>query len=112
MWDRVGATLKGALDAYRFRDIEHTDSTSHYSAVHMEARDVRGDTHFPGFRLRNSEVGGAALTLDDFWLSLACLNGLLIEIDGKRLLYRTHRAIDDDHLAAAMVIALSKLPER
>ncbi len=110
--DRLGATLKGALDQYRFRDVEHTESTSQYTAIHIEAREVRGDTHYPGFRLRNSEVGAAAFTLDDFWMRLACSNGLLVSVGGKRLLYRTHRSIEDDHLAAAMVIALSKLPER
>jgi hypothetical protein len=31
---------------------------------------------------------------------------------GKRSLYRTHRSIEDDQLAAALVIAVGRLPER
>src|SRR5207244_1019623 len=62
--------------------------------------------------MRNSEVGGSAFTLDDYFLRQVCSNGLLIKIGDKRLLYRTHRSIDDDHLAAALVIAMGKLPRR
>jgi hypothetical protein len=36
----------------------------------------------------------------------------MVRVGGKRSLYRTHRAIDDDALAAALVIAVGRLPER
>jgi hypothetical protein len=36
----------------------------------------------------------------------------MVRVGGKRSLYRTHRAIEDDQLAAALVIAVGRLPER
>lgn len=110
--ERLGAMLRGGLDEYLFTRVHFTEATSHFTAVHVEGREVCGDVLHPGWSMRNSEVGASALTLDDYWFRLACTNGLLIQMGGKRLLYRTHRHIDDDHLAAALVIALGKLPER
>jgi hypothetical protein len=112
IFDTLAETMKGPLDEYEFTQVAFTDSTSHYRALHRDFRDVEDDRHRPGFALRNSEVGSAALSLDDFWLRLVCLNGLMLPVDGKRLLYRTHRAIEDEQLAAAMVIAISRLPKR
>lgn len=112
VFQRRAVTLNGALAQYVFTRVVHSEATSHFSALHTEARDVRGDTHHPGWSLRNSEVGAAALTIDVAMMRLACPNDLLVQTGGKHLLYRTHRSVDDDHLAAAMVIALSKLPER
>lgn len=112
IFERLGATLKGALDEYRFARVVHTDTTTHYTALHVRNLDVRGDTHYPGWSLRNSEVGASALTLDDYLLRLVCTNGLMLPVGDKHRLYRTHRSIDDDQLAAAFVIALSRLPCR
>lgn len=112
LFDRMNTMMKGLLDEYRFTSVEFTDSTTHYTAVHAESFDLDGDLLHPGFRLRNSEVGAAALTLDDYWLRLVCTNGLMVRVGGKRSLYRTHRAIEDDALAAALVIAVGRLPER
>ncbi|TAK29820.1 MAG: hypothetical protein EPO40_09320 [Myxococcaceae bacterium] len=53
-----------------------------------------------------------ALSLDDHWMRLVYLNGLMVRVGGKRSLYRTHRSIEDDQLAAALVIAVGRLPER
>lgn len=112
IFDRLAANLGSALDVYRFTEATITDSTSHYAAVRVAPLDVRGDVLRPGFRTRNSEVGGSAFSMDDYWLRQVCTNGLMLKVGDKRLLYRTHRTIDDDHLAAALVIALGKLPER
>ncbi len=114
IFERMHTMMKGLLDEYRFTTVTMTDSTTHYTAVHVEGFDLdgQGDLLHPGFHLRNSEVGASALSLDDHWLRLVCTNGLMVRVGGKRSLYRTHRAIEDDQLAAALVIAISRLPER
>jgi len=114
IFERMHLMMRGLLDEYRFTRVTWTDATTHYSAVHLEGIDVdgRGDLHHPGFHLRNSEVGASALSLDDYLLRLVCTNGLMVRVGGKRSLYRTHRAIEDDALAAALVIAIGRLPER
>lgn len=110
--ERMHTMMKGLLDEYRFTSVRFTETTTHYTAVHMEPFDIDGDRLHPGFHLRNSEVGASALSLDDHWLRLVCTNGLMVRVGGKRSLYRTHRAIEDDQLAAALVIAIGRLPER
>lgn len=110
--ERMHTMMKGLLDEYRFTSVRFTETTTHYTAVHMEPFDIDGDRLHPGFHLRNSEVGASALSLDDHWLRLVCSNGLMVRVGGKRSLYRTHRAIEDDQLAAALVIAIGRLPER
>ena len=112
IFTRMATMMKGLVEEYRFHATEFTDSTTHYSAVHVEAFDLDGDRLHPGWHLRNSEVGASALSLDDSWLRLACMNGLMVRVGGKRSLYRTHRAIDDDALSAGLVIAIGRLPER
>ena len=112
IFNTLAETMRGPLEEYDFTEVAFTDSTSHYRALHKSVRDVEDDRHRSGFALRNSEVGSAALSLDDFWLRLVCSNGLMVPVDGKRLLYRTHRAIEDEQLAAAMVIAIARLPKR
>ena len=114
IFDRMHTMLRGLMDEYRFSAVVDTDSTTHYTAVHASGLDVdgRGDLMHPGFHLRNSEVGASALSLDDHWLRLVCSNGLMVRVGGKRALYRTHRAIEDDQLAAALVIAVGRLPQR
>lgn len=112
IFNSLAETMRGPLEEYDFTEVAFTDSTSHYRALHKGVRDVEDDRHRSGFALRNSEVGSAALSLDDFWLRLVCSNGLMVPVDGKRLLYRTHRSIEDEQLAAAMVIAIARLPKR
>jgi hypothetical protein len=111
IFTRMSTMMKGLMDEYRFTSMQLTDSTTHYTAVHVDAFDIDGDRLHPGWHLRNSEVGASALSLDDHWLRLVCTNGLLVKVS-KRSLYRTHRAIEDDQLAAALVIAIGRLPER
>ncbi len=108
IFERMHTMLRGLMDEYRFSAVNLTDSTTHFTAVHAEGMDVdgRGDLLHPGFHLRNSEVGASALSLDDHWLRLVCTNGLMVRVGGKRALYRTHRAIEDDQFAAALVIAV------
>ena len=112
IFTRMQTMMKGLVEEYRFTSVTFTDSTTHYTAVHAEAFDLDGDRLHAGFHLRNSEVGASALSLDDHWLRLVCTNGLMVRVGGKRSLYRTHRAIEDDALAAALVIAIGRLPER
>ncbi len=112
IFERMNVMMRGLMDEYRFTRVTFTDSTTHYTAVHVEPLDLDGDLLHPGFHLRNSEVGASALSLDDHWLRLVCTNGLMVRVGGKRSLYRTHRAIEDDQLAAALVIAVGRLPER
>lgn len=112
IFERMNTMMRGLLDEYRFTRVSFTDSTTHYTAVHIEPFDLDGDLLHPGWHLRNSEVGASALSLDDHWLRLVCTNGLMVRVGGKRSLYRTHRAIEDDQLAAALVIAVGRLPER
>jgi hypothetical protein len=112
IFERMHAMMRGLVDEYRFTSVVFTDATTHYTAAHVEAFDLDGDLLHPGWHLRNSEVGASALSLDDHWLRLVCQNGLMVRVGGKRSLYRTHRAIEDDALAAALVIAVGRLPER
>lgn len=114
VFERMHTMLRGLMDEYRFPRVEFTDATTHYTAVHAEGMDVdgRGDLLHPGFHLRNSEVSATALSLDDHWLRLVCTNGLMVQVGKKRSLYRTHRTIDDDALAAALVVAVGRLPDR
>lgn len=108
----MNTMLRGLVEEYRFTSVEFTDSTTHYTAVHTEAFDLDGDRLHPGWHLRNSEVGASALSLDDYAMRLVCMNGLMVRVGGKRSLYRTHRSIEDDQLAAALVIAVGRLPQR
>ena len=114
IFERMHTMMRGLVEEYRFNAVVFTDTTTHYTAVHAEGFDLdgQGDVLHPGFHLRNSEVGASALSLDDHWLRLVCTNGLMVRVGGKRSLYRTHRAIENDQLAAALVIAVGRLPER
>ncbi len=110
--ERAHTMMRGLMDEYVFTSVVFTDSTTHYTAVHTEPFNLDGDLLHPGWHLRNSEVGASALSLDDHWLRLVCTNGLMVRVGGKRSLYRTHRSIEDDQLAAALVIAVGRLPQR
>lgn len=108
------ATLPAALlDEYRFTHVELTETTSTFTAVHSAGRVVGDDDQLhPGFCLRNSEVGAAPVTLDDYFVRIACMNGLVTKTGDKRSLYRRHGAIDDDVLHTALVTAIARLPKR
>ncbi len=112
IFDRMDKTMRPALGDYRFTRVELTDTTTQYAVQRTEPVDIEGDVFFPGWTLRNSEVGAGPFTLDDFWLRQICTNGMTVKVGGKHLLYRTHRQIDDDQLSAGIVVALARLPER
>lgn len=112
IFESLRTNMGALLDEYLFQRVEAGEETSQYAAVLREPRSLRGDDLAPGWSLRTSEVGEAPLSIDDFWLRLVCTNGLVVAVGGKRSLYRRHRAIDDDQLAAAFVLALGRLPGR
>jgi len=112
IFSSLRSNMGALLNEYVFQRVEAGEETSQYAAVLREVRSVRGDELVPGWSLRTSEVGEAPLSIDDYFLRLACLNGLLLMVGGKRSLYRRHRAIDDDQLGAAFVLALGRLPGR
>ena len=108
------STLPAALlDEYRFTHVELTETTSTFTAVHSAGHVVGDDDELhPGFCLRNSEVGAAPVTLDDYFVRIRCMNGLVTKAGDKRSLYRRHGAIDDDVLHTALVTAIARLPKR
>lgn len=53
------------------------------------------DIVYPGFHMRNSEVGYTAVIVDEFSFRLVCLNGMMMTVGDSRLMYRQHRPIDD-----------------
>ncbi len=112
IFETLRANMGALLAEYVFQRVEPGEETSQYAAVLRGVRTLRGDDLAPGWSLRTSEVGEAPLSLDDYVLRLICENGLMIAVGGKRSLYRRHRATDDDHLAAAFVLALGRLPGR
>jgi hypothetical protein len=112
VFDTMRSNMGSLMNEYVFQRVEAGEETSQYAAVLREVRTLRGDELVPGWSLRTSEIGQAPLSIDDFWLRLVCTNGLMVTVGGKRSLYRRHRAIDNDQLAAAFVLALGRLPGR
>jgi len=126
--ERMQAALGDRTKEIRFwkKRTGETDWGSHYTAVLGEAQTFGtggdgpvmatpgrdGDVMYAGFKMRNSEVGCHALTLDEFWLRLVCLNGLMAQVDNQRMLYRTHRAISNNDLDSKLVVSFRNLPER
>jgi hypothetical protein len=104
--------LSGKLEQYLFRRSDVTPSGSFYQAYRLGGVRVRDEMLFPGFILKNSEVGGSALTLDEAWYRPICANGLVLPVGDKRVLFRTHRTIEEETLAATLVIAISRFPDR
>lgn len=113
IFDGIASLPAALLDEYRFTHVELTDTTSTFTAVHSGGHAVRdGDDIHPGFCLRNSEVGAAPVSLDDYFVRIECMNGLVTRAGDKRSLYRRHTAIDDDVLHTALVTAIARLPKR
>lgn len=112
IFESLRSNMGALLDQYLFQRVEAGEETSQYAAVLRDPRVLRGDELVPGWSLRTSEIGQAPLSIDDYWLRLVCMNGLMVAVGGKRSLYRRHRAVDDDQLGAAFVLALGRLPGR
>jgi hypothetical protein len=85
----------------RIGDTFFGDRSSHFSAV-TNPEVIPGlpkkDMLFPGFHLRNSEVGFCALTMDISFIRLVCLNGLFVRDKLFTLLRKVHRKIEDEAL--------------
>lgn len=106
---RLLATMaRGLVEDYRFARPVLTEATSLYVAVHKAPGPIAREGYVPGFCLRNSECGDSALTLHDWWCQRESGEGMAFD----RALYRTHRPVQDDALAAALVIAIGRMPER
>jgi hypothetical protein len=94
------------------------DRTSHYVFLTGEAEaigtleDGEPDWHHPGFYLRNSEVGAASLTMDDFWFRTSSGSGLLGVADKEHLLRRTHRRIEDQDIDDLLRESFEELESR
>lgn len=90
-----------------------TDRATHLSLINKRPQIIgtgsRTETYFVGFHVRNSQVGYTALTVSVYFMRLACTNGLLVSDGNFRLLYRTHRKIQDHKLLALMQTAFSNL---
>lgn len=83
-----------------------------YNVAEREGKLPPDDIIYPGFHMRNSEVGFTAITIDEFSFRLVCLNGLMITVGDARLLYRQHRPIEDDVLDKQLNDVFSKVPLR
>jgi len=95
-------------------DMNHPDpAVAHwYKVAAMEKKLPTDDTVYPGYHMRNSEVGFTAITIDEFCFRLVCLNGLMITVGDSRLLYRQHRGITDDEIDKQLDKALTNAPLR
>jgi len=122
--DRARVAWRDQLDEIRFLNgagrTAETDRSSHYSVIIGDPVKVKtggndphlGDFMHCGFKMRNSEVGSCALTADEFWLRLICLNGLMSMVGNNRLMYRQHRNISDEDLDGSLIGMFQALPER
>ena len=70
------------------------------------------DWVYPGFHIRNSEVGYTAIIIDEFSFRLVCLNGMMMTIGDSRLMYRQHRPIEDKILDDQLGNVFAKVPQR
>lgn len=80
-----------------------TDKSTHITGMFrdpltIEQPDSPPETYYHGFHIRNSEVGFAAVTIDDFWFNLLCANGLIVMDERRNLYRRRHIGVDDDVL--------------
>lgn len=99
------------------------DNGSHYSLVHNETIDLTGrnlkpggfeglsgphgapqkDIGYYGLRLRNSEVGAYSYTADAYIMRLVCINGLMVMVEGERIMKRKHIGLGDDEKLDEMI---------
>lgn len=83
-----------------------------YQIAEQEGMLPENDLIYPGFHMRNSEVGFTAITIDEFSFRLVCLNGMMITTGDSRLMYRQHRPIEDGVLDQQFNTVFDKIPTR
>jgi hypothetical protein len=81
-----------------------------YDIAEKEGQLPDADWVYQGFHFRNSEVGYTAVTIDSSTFRLVCFNGMIMSVKDGRLLYRTHRSIDDDSIDSLLDGAFNKMP--
>lgn len=140
IFDRLGKKFRGQMGDVSFMRNHigtdfFSDRSSHYTVVgepvnmgpidrtHPDKRvrdvydiaDREGqlpseDWVYQGFHFRNSEVGYTAVTIDASTFRLVCLNGMIVTVKDGRLLYRVHKAIDDESIDSLLDGAFRKMP--
>lgn len=83
-----------------------------YDIAEREGALPKDDLVYPGFQMRNSEVGFTAITIDEFSFRLVCLNGMMITTGDSRLMYRRHVPIEDARLDEQFKQVFSHAPVR
>lgn len=83
-----------------------------YDIAATEGALPEDDLVYPGFNMRNSEVGFTAITIDEFSFRLVCLNGMMVTVGDSRLMYRRHVPIDDAQLDKQLTDVFAKAPVR
>jgi hypothetical protein len=83
-----------------------------YDIAEREGALPKDDLVYPGYQMRNSEVGFTAITIDEFSFRLVCLNGMMITTGDSRLMYRRHVPIEDSRLDEQFKDVFAKAPVR
>ena len=83
-----------------------------YQLARNEGKLPDSDWIYPGFHIRNSEVGYTAIIIDEFSFRLVCLNGMMVTTGDSRLMYRQHRPIEDGVLDKQLGDVFQKVPHR
>lgn len=83
-----------------------------YDMAETEGALPDDDLVYPGFGMRNSEVGYTAVTIDEFSFRLVCLNGMMITTGDSRLMYRRHVPIEDARLDKQLKDVFDRAPVR
>lgn len=83
-----------------------------YDIAEKEGALPQDDLVYPGFHMRNSEVGFTAITIDEFSFRLVCLNGMMLTAGDSRLMYRQHRPIEDAELDKQFNQVFARIPVR
>ena len=115
VFSRLEEQFKRELSEFKFLFVSgqpwHDDRCQCYTIIGEPFDLKEGDSYYPGFRLRNSEVGWAALTVDEFFFRLVCQNGLMVTVGESRLLHRRHSFIEDKVLDQQLNIVFEKIPQ-
>lgn len=117
--DRIRATQGPTkLRDMGFSTFDLRDNGSHYCLVFNEPVDLTKmglppssfagttgphgappkDVGYFGFRMRNSEVGTYSYTADGYVMRMVCINGLMVPVDGERIIKRVHRGVTEEKL--------------